>query len=186
MTESVLELPEELRSELKTPLGPIFTDGVTLVKAASEPIISVGDVVTYHIIEAGHTPAVALVDERTERAAVDDEIAQTIATDDGFDQTVDVANPPAKLTVELLSALREAIAAAPEESTLIEVEGEEDLAALPAVVLAPVGSSVVYGQPGEGMVLGRVDAELQNEITELLSRMEGNIERFDRLVYEDG
>ena len=182
MTETVLELPDALRSELKDPLGPIFTDGATLLQEATEPVISVGDVVTYYIIRAGHTPAVALVDERTERGVVDDEIARTIAEYDEFDRIIEVTNPPATLTRELVTALRAAIRDAPVQSTLIEVDGEEDLAALPAVVLAPAGSTVVYGQPGEGMVLGRVDEELQSEISELLSRMDGDVEQFRQLI----
>lgn len=174
MTSIVVELPTELRSELKEPLGPIFTDADELLEAASTPIISVGDVVTYHLIEAGHTPAVALVDERTERTSVDDEIARTIATFEGFDRTVQVENPAATLTAELLEALAAAIGETDHVSTLIEVDGEEDLAALPAFVTAPVGSTVVYGQPGEGMVLGTVDDERKERSRDLLSRMDGD------------
>lgn len=182
MTETVLELPPALRSELKAPLGPIFTDGSALLQEATEPIISVGDVVTYHLIQAGHTPAVALVDERTERDAVDEEIARTIAEYDEFDRIVEVSNPPATLTAELLTALESAIADAPARATLIEVDGEEDLAALPAVMVAPVGSSVVYGQPGEGMVLGTVTEELQSDVRAILSGMDGDGDRFWSLL----
>lgn len=182
MSDTVLELPAELRSELKAPLGPIFTDAEELLLEASEPILSIGDVVTYHLIEAGHTPAVALVDERTEREEVDTNIAQRIAEYEAFDRVVGVSNPPATLTEALLEALFTAIAAAPGESTLVEVDGEEDLAALPAIVAAPEGASIVYGQPGEGMVLGTVDEALRADIRDLLGRMDGDIDRFRELA----
>lgn len=181
MTDIVLELQKELRSELKAPLGPIFTEADDLLSAATVPIICIGDVVTYHLVEAGHTPAVALVDDRTERTDVDDEIADTITAHNGFERTLSVENPQGTLSADLLEALVAAIASG--QTTLIEVGGEEDLAALPAVVCAPDGASIVYGQPGEGMVLGTVDDELQAEIRALLSRMDGDTERLWSILH---
>ncbi|MHB9287267.1 GTP-dependent dephospho-CoA kinase family protein [Halobacteriales archaeon Cl-PHB] len=171
---TVVELQAALRSELKEPLGPIFTDAEDLVACSDGPIVAVGDMVTYHLLQADHTPAVALVDGRTERTEVDREIRDAIG---GFDREVEVANPPATLGEGLLDALREAVERAPEESTLLVVDGEEDLAALPALVVAPAGTSIVYGQPGEGMVLATVDEETRAGARELLSRFEGDTER---------
>jgi uncharacterized protein (UPF0218 family) len=179
--EVVLRLQAALRGELKEPMGELYTDAEALLSAAGEPVIAVGDVVTYHLLEAGHTPAVALVDERTERSAVDPEISAGI---DGFDSVVAVENPAATLTAELLQALVTAVTTGA-ETTLIEVDGEEDLAALPAIVLAPDGASVVYGQPGEGMVLVTVDRSSTDRVRDLLSRMEGDTERFRALLAAD-
>jgi len=171
VTEVVVELPGALRPELKEPLGPIFSDAESLLGAATDPIITVGDIVTYHLLEAGRVPAVALVDERTERSSVDPEIRASIT---GFDRTIPVSNPPGTLTAELLEALGTAIAGAGEGPTLVDVDGEEDLATLPAILLAPEGASVVYGQPGEGMVHVPVDRAGTDRARELLSRMDGD------------
>jgi uncharacterized protein (UPF0218 family) len=181
--DPVVELPEDLRLELKEPLGPIYTATDSLLEAAGRPLITVGDVVTHHVIEAGETPAVALVDERTERSAVRSEISETLRTFEGFERVETVTNPAATLSAELLSALREALADG--RPTLLEVDGEEDLAALPAVVLAPEGASVIYGQPGEGMVLGTVDAETKTRSRELLFRMDGDTARLRSLLGVD-
>jgi len=181
MTADVLvKLPDALRSELKDPIGPVFTDTDALFDAASEPLATIGDVVTYHVIEAGRTPDVAMVDDRTERSAVDDEIADSIAAYDGFDREISISNPAATLTSELLSALADAYGR--DESTLVVVDGEEDLAVLPAIVYAPVGSSIIYGQPGEGMVHIVVEESLQEDIAALLERMDGDIERLRDLL----
>jgi uncharacterized protein (UPF0218 family) len=59
---------------------------------------------------------------------------------------------------------------------VLHVEGEEDLAAVPAVIVAPAGASVVYGQPGEGMVLVDAD-EVRDEARDLLRRMDGDPEQ---------
>lgn len=182
MTDIVASLPEDLRSELKEPLGPIFTESEPLLTDVDGPLVAVGDVVTYHLISAGYTPAVALVDERTEREAVDDEVAETIATFDGFDRIRQVDNPAATLTEDLLVALREGIQSG--ETTLLEVDGEEDLAALPAVVLLPDGGTIVYGQPGEGMVRATVDADLRAEMWDLFARMDGEESRLREILEE--
>ena len=202
MPEVVVSLPQELRPELKEPMGRVYADADALLADAGDPLVAVGDVVTYHLLEAGRRPDVALVDERTERTAVDEEITAAIG---GFDRTVAVENPPATLTAALLSALSDAVraggdargaaseegsgvassgpsvegstAASPAATTLIDVDGEEDLATLPAILVAPKGASVVYGQPGEGMVLVQVDREATERARDLLTRMDGDPRR---------
>ncbi|QSG14136.1 GTP-dependent dephospho-CoA kinase family protein [Halapricum desulfuricans] len=176
MPEEILTLPEGLRGELKDPLGPIYTDTEGLLADAGEPIVAVGDIVTYHLLEAGHTPAVALVDERTKRESVDSEVKKAVVGDNGapaFDERIAVANPAATLTAELLSALRAAVAS--DATTLLVVDGEEDLAALPAILAAPEAASVVYGQPGEGMVLVTADESARDRARSLLERMDGDL-----------
>ena len=182
MSEVVVELPERLRTELKTPAGVLHTETEALLAAAGDPLFTVGDVVTHHVIEAGETPDVALVDDRTERSEVDAAIARTITEFDGFDREQEVANPAGALSAALLSGLVEAIERATRESTLLVVDGEEDLAALPAIAVAPAGASVVYGQPGEGMVLVTVTEEIRAEMTDLLSRMDGDTERLQAML----
>ena len=42
---------------------------------------------------------------------------------------------------------------------MVLIEGEEDLLTIPAVMEAPLGAVVFYGQPLEGVVAVRVDEE---------------------------
>ena len=179
----MLTLPDSLRSAFKAPLGPVYTETDALLAevervdtdvepAFDAPLIAVGDVVTAHLLRARGRPDVAVVDGKTERTAVDSEIEATIEDHDG--PRIDVENPAATLSEELLFALRDALANA--EGVRISVDGEEDLAAVAAIVLAPVGSSVVYGQPGEGMVHVAVTESATAEAVGLLERFEGDVE----------
>jgi uncharacterized protein (UPF0218 family) len=162
-----------MRGELKEPMGPIFTDAERLLAEAGDgPLIAVGDVVTYHFERAGVTPDVAVVDGMTKREEVEDRVAEGVARLGGELREVHVENPAATLTRELVEALREAIV--DPEPTVIVVEGEEDLVALPAIVAAPLGASVVYGQPNEGMVHAKVTEDAKAEMRDLLGRMEGD------------
>ena len=169
----LLSLPDDLRSELKEPWGPIFEEAEPLLAEAGEPLIAVGDVVTYHLESAGRRPDVSLVDEMTERSAVEAHILEAAGEPD-----VTVENPAATLTDDLLAALAEGIDAATDDGTAtrIHVEGEEDLAALPAIVAAPDGASVVYGQPGEGMVLVTVTPAARDDAAAFLRAMDGDVE----------
>jgi uncharacterized protein (UPF0218 family) len=162
-----LELPDDARGAFKDPLGPVFADAEELLAAAGGPVVAVGDVVTAHLERAGRQPDVAVVDERTEREAVDDDVAAALRPPD-----VTVENPPATLTRELLTAVGDAIGS--DAPTTVLVDGEEDLAALPAVLAAPDGASVVYGQPGEGMVHVRVDDAARDRARELFDLLDGD------------
>ncbi len=178
----LLALPRALRGELKDPLGPVYTDADELLADAGGPVVTVGDVVTYHLLRAGRRPDVALVDGKTKRDPVDEAVWEAI---DGFGHRVEVSNPAATLSTALLDALRAALDRAGgggAETTVIVVDGEEDLAALPAVLAAPDGASVVYGQPDEGMVLAAVTDEHRATVRDLLERMDGDAMRaFDVL-----
>ena len=172
----MLQLPDELRRELKRPLGEIYTDPAALLAAVAAhaggnaSLISVGDVVTAHLVAADRQPDVAVIDGRTERQPVDSEIAATVEGLRG--RQISVANPPATISEALLRALREATAA--DETVTVRVDGEEDLAALPAILLANTGASVVYGQPDEGMVHVAVEPSVTATARELLSQFEGD------------
>lgn len=175
----VVTLQQSLRGELKEPFGPLYTDAETLLTDVTGPLLAVGDIVTYHLVRTGQVPDVALVDGHTKRSAVEDHVQEAI--DSGvFDREVRVSNPPATLSADLLTALRDALDA--DGSTIVVVDGEEDLAALPAIVAAPTGASVVYGQPDEGMVLVACDAETVDEVRDLLARMDGNTDRLWELL----
>jgi uncharacterized protein (UPF0218 family) len=172
VSDVVLELPRGLRDELKEPLGRIYTDTAALLADAGDPIIAVGDMVTYHLVEGGRVPDLALVDERTKRSAVDEDVTAAIG---GFDRELAVTNPAATLTAALLDALRDGLDG--DGTTLVDVDGEEDLATLPVVLAAPAGASVVYGQPDEGMVLVDCDDTARERARDLLERMDGDTER---------
>jgi len=167
----VLELPDDLRGAFKEPLGRVFTDPESLLAAegAGSPLVAVGDVVTYHLVRVGRRPDVAVIDGRTERERVDETVAEGLP-----DPGIEVTNPPGTLSRGLLETIV-AVLDDP-DPTVVGVDGEEDLATLPAIVATPLGGAVVYGQPGEGMVLVPVTEATKAEARGLLERMSGDVE----------
>jgi hypothetical protein len=177
MSTILAKLPVEMREDLKAPLGPIYTDTDELLAEAGEPIVAVGDIVTYHLLEADRRPDVAIVDGKTKRERVEREVLDAI---DGFDDRIDVVNPQSTITDDLLEALASAVGRS--ASTVIVVDGEEDLAAIPAVLAVPEVGSIVYGQPDEGMVLVSISDETRARCRDLLERMESDYERIAEIL----
>ncbi len=157
-------LPDSLRTALKEPFGPVisgeFTDAL-----GEGPIATVGDVVTRDALEADVLPEVMIIDGKTKRT----EQADPLDLPDQLHR-VPVENPAARITDALWQAVATAYANA--SCTLIEVDGEEDLATLPAIVHAPEGANVVYGQPDEGAVVVTVDQITRERALDVLAQME--------------
>ncbi len=167
MGQHILLLPEGLRPSLKRPLGRLFPSTAAAVKhlrkLSPTRLIAVGDIVTADFLSAGVSPDVSVVDFVVMRAPATEKIKKAI---DSFDaRVIRVKNPAGTITPELRRALEEA-----KPPLKIVVEGEEDLATLPAVLSAPLGSVVAYGQPEEGVVLVEVTKAKRQEFAALLKQ----------------
>lgn len=159
-------LPPSARDAFKEPLGPVFTDVADLLGDHDGTVVTVGDMVTFHLLCADRRPTVAVLDGRSEREAVAPDVAATL---DGLVPDSVVPNEPGTLSAELVGALASAVRG---DGGVISVEGEEDLAVLPAVLAAPDGALVVYGQPGEGMVRIEVTPETRERARELFGKLD--------------
>jgi uncharacterized protein (UPF0218 family) len=177
MSTILAKLPTEMRDELKDSLGPIYTDTEEMLSDVGEPVVTVGDIVTYHLLEADFRPDVAVVDGKTKRERVERDVLGSI---EAFDERIDVANPQSTITDELLDALATALENT--EPTVIVVDGEEDLVTLPAVIAVPEDGSVVYGQPDAGMVLITVDTERKRHCQDLIERMQSDYDRIEGIL----
>ena len=170
----LLLLPDELRSVLKEPLGKLCRgEGLDCVRAMekdlerAQKLVAVGDMTAYYLLKAGLVPDLLIVDNKTKRLPVSDRVMDKL--DHKGYKTVPVQNPAATLSSDLMDRIRESMQG--QEKIKIMVEGEEDLATLPAILYSPLGSAVVYGQPNEGSVLVDVTAEKKLHIEELMKRM---------------
>ena len=173
----VLELPEAARSEFKDPFGPVYTEVDELLAEHSGPIVTVGDIVTYHFEQADHHPAVAFVDGRTKRETAPDAVRDELGD---RPNRIAVSNPAGVITADLLGAIPGALDT--DGPTTIVVDGEEDLATVPVVLVAPLGGTVVYGQPDEGMVAVDVTEAHREQFRELLGTFDGDVDRAFELL----
>ncbi|MHA1961250.1 MAG: DUF359 domain-containing protein [Candidatus Thorarchaeota archaeon] len=163
-------LGEALRSDIQTPKGEVFDakDGKpeerVVDKIESEtPVcaIAVGDVTCATLVSQGYTPDVQVVDGITKRGKYEGSFSAK--------KEYTIYNPAATIYPEAWSVMDTAIN--DNASSLIVVEGEEDLMGFPAVLLAPEDSVMLYGQPGVGIVWVPVNDENRKLARGLLDEM---------------
>lgn len=170
-TEGRLVLPDNLRPQLQQPLGFVLQGDMirdSLIKHKGKTLITVGDVATKTLLEAGIKPKLMIIDNKVERKPYD-----------GLKKYRSLLAKSKKVTSGPGYISRGAIRAI-QKASVIEVNGEEDLLALPAVVYAQVGSIVYYGQPPvaawargpvvQGLVEVEVTKEKKREAKEFLKQ----------------
>lgn len=156
-------LPARHRQLFKEPFGILFHSFEEVLKVLPEShVFSVGDVVTANLLRAGRPPDVAVVDGHTMRQPYPG------VSIPEYHQIM-VKNPAGGITKELINA---SIIAAGRYGTVIQVEGEEDLAVVPLALHAPLGTIILYGQPGEGVVMLAITPETKKRAEALFSCFE--------------
>lgn len=170
----VLKLTPELREKLKTPYGRLYRGKggdclKRVVKSLHDPvkIISIGDLTTYYLLQAGTVPDMVLIDDMTMRIPVEHEVKKGTAHTSFKEITV--TNPPGIITRELIDAVKDNMDSS--VPVRIFVDGEEDLAVIPACIYAPIGSVVIYGQPNEGVVVVNITEDKKKETLSLMKQM---------------
>ncbi len=174
----VLRLKETARKYFKSPMGILLTpNDKTAEEKFSErfgstfhkgtPLIAVGDVVAETLMSVSIIPNVTILDFKTLR----DSNLQIIIPDS---KVIKVKNLPAEISREAWVAIKDLFHSfqTSKKRICVQVEGEEDLLAIPVALEAPLNSLMVYGQPGEGIVVVNITKPLKKSIEELLTHFD--------------
>lgn len=158
-------LTDELSQELKKPFGKLysnFNDAISSIKKAKF-LISVGDQTTKNLIDNDIIPDLGIIDGRIQRQDHNHNIINS-------ENILNADNPAGTITDDLWETIEFAIKSTLRdfENRFIVVKGEEDLAVLPCLLIAPVDAVILYGQPNEGLVLVNV-SDCLNRATQLMS-----------------
>ena len=164
-------LTAKLRKTLSRPLGVLVSGGEdesnrilgeVIAKENPTKVILVGDTVSRNAAQKGIRVDLMIIDNLEKRTRAKPYALQSKAK-------IKTTNHAGMIEAQAREAVEHALLGA---ADLIEVDGEEDLLAIVAVHAAPVGSLVVYGQPGEGIVLVRVSDAKKSEAQGILDQME--------------
>jgi uncharacterized protein (UPF0218 family) len=163
-------LPDELKDTLKAHIGQLVDEqGLLKLLQNEKYVVSVGDRVTYTLLKHGIAPVLCIVDYVLERKSYPSEMREMIQ---GFGKIrIQVRNPAGVITDELWDAIETVLKHLEKGPFCIEVEGEEDLASLAAIYLAPGGVTVIYGLPNKGVVVVKATAAHKQKVKEVLDRM---------------
>ena len=140
---------KDLIKDLKEPLGklyPDFEDAIDEIKD-SEFLISVGDATFGNLTKYNLYPNIGIIDNLIQRKNHTHDVIRA-------DHILKTDNPAGFLTDDLWETIGQALELSNTgECYVIEVAGEEDLAVLPCILLANPETTILYGQPNEGLVL---------------------------------
>jgi hypothetical protein len=165
-----LVLTEKLRTSLKQPLGRLYPGRASetykqiseLITLRKPPrVVFVGDAVSRNAAAEGLRRDVMIMDNKEMRV-------QTKPLDVAAGRTFRVRNEPGTISSNAWAAVHEAVESG---NAVMIVDGEEDLLTLVAMAVAPLGSFVIYGQPGQGVVLVEVDDEARKKAHSFLEGM---------------
>jgi len=160
-------VPENVREMFKEPLGrDLKEEELTVIGKKKPKMITVGDVVSLTVVKHGIIPDLSIYDGMTERKEMTDFAA--LVKSKGWKETV-VKNEAGTITAELIAAVRNALNGKKE---IIRVEGEEDLATIPCILLSPEGTNIIYGWPGRGMKLIVTDENIRKKAQRLMEMTE--------------
>lgn len=187
----MLTLPQAHRERFKEPFGSLYSDFLEVVpKVEKRMLCTVGDVVTQNAYAAGVIPAISIIDGVTKRNNAVQLLdgskisvsGETISDETASNETVSdenffcVKNPAGTITDELIQTLEMVVAryCGVDDDTLLRssivwVDGEEDLAVLPLIGMLPDSAIILYGQPNEGVVFCEVNDELRKTAEHLLA-----------------
>ena len=164
-----MKLPENLRDQLKIPLGDLIKEENVnkeniLSKIGSKLIvITVGDRTTENMINLGIIPQIQIIDGLEKRNQ------RLVPTDDTINTSLSCKNSPGEITEESIQVIQKAFSSKP--PVRITVDGEEDLLVLAVCIFAPENSVVMYGQPNEGLVVVDITPEIQAKVQKILDTM---------------
>ena len=164
-----MQLPDDLRDQLKNPLGNLINDNdpnkENIIKNffAESVIITVGDRTTENMLQLGLKPQIQIIDGLEKRSEC------AVPADDTINTKLSCKNPPGEITEESIQVIQKAFSSEP--PVRITVDGEEDLLVIPACVFAPENSVVMYGQPNEGLVIVTITPEIRAKVQKILDVM---------------
>ena len=159
--------PEDVKL-LKRPFGTLIADKdvsehkIASLLEGSKQVITVGDATTERLVSFGIKPDIAVIDGKERRSSRNYPLCYE-ATE------LHCTNPSGAISKNAVDMLQNALNLQPPVRVL--VDGEEDMLALPIFFLCPIGSTVLYGQPLEGLVVVKITTAKQREAKDLMDRI---------------
>jgi pantetheine-phosphate adenylyltransferase len=166
-----------VRDELRSPIGAVVEGPKENPDEAAKAVIkqlksdkavlivTVGDIVTQALQKEKHEPHISFIDNRSRRETLD--VIHTAAQKEGPFKN-EAGTIQSNIIRAYAGTVQETVYS--KEHTQFIIEGEEDLLGLPAIILAPPGSVVLYGQYDAGIVYVLVTDEVKLFCYEMLMR----------------
>lgn len=165
LAENDLLLPDELIPEVRAPMGELLEgENPRIDFSGTQRLVTVGDQCTVNIVRQGFIPDIAIVDYKVKRHRV--ERGPDL---ERFEIVLSLKNPAGMIAKSAWQVLGNAYTS--NKCVRIDVDGEEDLLALPSIALAPGETTVTYGLPHRGLVVVAVNHKVKMKVLDIMRRM---------------
>jgi len=175
-------LPSNQRHYFKKPMGKLLTGpssniswaslkALKKIKTRQSPlIITVGDITTQAFLLNQLPIKLAIIDYRCQRKPISFNFHHQLKKRAAFYQQV--KNNPGTLASTTINAFKKILpqVSLTDQLGIIQVKGEEDLLALPAILLSPLKTLIFYGQPNKGLVQVEVTEKIKEKALNLLKK----------------
>ena len=164
-----LILSEDLRQEFKESMGVLCQEIDLKNEQNSLCIISVGDETSKKFNESSIGQNISVVDfnvARKEKFSSFSELGFK-----GNENVITVNNPRGHIASDLFNAILKIFKSDFKNRIILKVVGEEDLAVLPLILVAPLGAIICYGQPNKGLVKVIVSTTIKDRAYDLVSKL---------------
>jgi len=164
-------LPDNLRKLLREPFGELVNEKELItILSSGKKFVSIGDQVTFTVLKYELKPVFCVVDYKTRRGKCSLDIIKLIKS--YGEKSIVVNNPAAVISDELWDAIKDSYSSMDKyDGFRIEIEGEEDLASLAAIFLAPSNVTVIYGLPDKGVLVVNPDSDIKKRVKEIIDKM---------------
>ncbi len=164
-----MRLPENLRDQLKIPLGTLIREKEATPENTLKQIpdgsfvISVGDATTDKLLSYGIVPSLQIVDAKEKR------MKRGLPETSKIFTNLSCTNPAGEITDQSIEIIKQGLNSKP--PVRIVVDGEEGLLVIPVCIYAPENAIIMYGQPDEGLVVIRLNDDIKKKTKSILDSM---------------
>lgn len=166
LTKDLL-ITEELKEVLRKPQGDLIKEIKISDLESSGFIISVGDQSTKILNNLGVKPQISVIDFKIAREKRFSDIKELGLS--GMEKIYAATNPAGTVSKEMFKTAQEIFENVHDNNQIVLVDGEDDLSVLPFALASPLGVTIFYGQPQEGMVKILVTEKSKAKIKEIVA-----------------
>lgn len=172
VSQEQFTLPENAREDLREPIGSIAKDmnGILSELKPNIVLISVGDIVSRTLSDLGRTADISIIDGKTRREVLQQEFESFFQNA----KLTKIENQAGTITQKAALSVKAAINdfQMTHKRQLVVVSGEEDLLAIPSILLSPLQTVVVYGQFDKGIVIVHVSEQNKKQVYDLFRKFQ--------------
>lgn len=159
-----VKLTQNVREKLRKSYGKVVRSQDLSKIPKNSTIFAIGDLTVYNLLKHKYKPKICIIDYRIRRNKINTKIH--LFFDKNFANIKTIRNPPGIISYELVQSIKDAIRK--RGNSVIVVEGEEDIAALPCAYFAPEDTILTYGLPSKGIALVKINDNIKKQAKSLL------------------